>query len=103
LSKDKPPKTVGLPIVPFRKVLDGVLYILRIGCQWKMHSREYGSGSTCHRRFQQWVELDVFKKMRIGLPKAYDGNKGIKWNSQSLDSISIKALLEGGDDRKQYH
>lgn len=62
-------KLFGLPIVPFKKVIDGVFYILRTGCQWKMLSREYGSGSTCHRRFQQWVELDVFKKMRIGLTR----------------------------------
>ena len=36
LPKEKPSKTVGRPIVPFRKVLDGILYILRTGCQWKM-------------------------------------------------------------------
>ena len=36
LPKEKPPKTIGRPIVPFRKVMDGILYILRTGCQWKM-------------------------------------------------------------------
>ena len=35
LGKEKPPKTVGRPIVPYRKVLDGILYVLRMGCQWK--------------------------------------------------------------------
>jgi hypothetical protein len=29
LPKEKPSKTIGRPIVPFRKVLDGILYILR--------------------------------------------------------------------------
>jgi transposase len=33
LPKEKPFKTIGRPIVPFRKVLDGILYILRTGCQ----------------------------------------------------------------------
>ena len=46
LPKEKPPKTVGRPIVPYRKVLDGILYVLRTGCQWKMLPKEYGSGST---------------------------------------------------------
>ena len=36
LPKEKPPKTVGRPIVPFRKVMDGIVYVLRTGCQWKM-------------------------------------------------------------------
>ncbi len=72
LPKEKPPKTVGRPIVPYRKVLDGVLYVLRTGCQWKMLPIEYGSGSTCHRRFQEWNRLDVFKKTWIKLLKIYD-------------------------------
>jgi hypothetical protein len=34
LPREKPPKTVGRPIIPYRKVLYGILYILRTGCQW---------------------------------------------------------------------
>jgi transposase len=62
--KEKPLRTVGSrPIVPYRKVIDGILYVLRTGCQWKMLPKEYGSGSTCHhRRFQQWNGLDILKK-----------------------------------------
>lgn len=96
LPKEKPSKTVGRPIISFRKVLDGIVYILRTGCQWKMMPREYGSGSTCHRRFQAWVELGVFKKIWARLLQLYDYKKGIKWTWQSLDdSISIKSPLGG--------
>jgi transposase len=96
LPKEKPPKTVGRPSVPFRKVLDGIPYILRTGCQWKMLPREYGSGSTCHGRFQKWVRPNVFKRMWIRLLKTYYDKKGIKWNWQSLDIRSIKFPLGGG-------
>ena len=53
LPKEKPSNTVGRPMVKYRKVLDGILYVLRTGCQWKMIPKVYGSGSTCHRRFQE--------------------------------------------------
>ena len=44
--KEKPLKTVGRPIVPYRKLVDVILYVLRtLGCQWKMLQKEYGSGS----------------------------------------------------------
>jgi hypothetical protein len=34
--KEKPLKTVGSrPIIPYRKVIDGIIYVLRTGCQWK--------------------------------------------------------------------
>ena len=67
LPDEKPKNTVGRPIIPFKKVLDGILYVLRTGCQLKTLPKEYGSGSTCHRRFQQWVQLDIFKKIWIRL------------------------------------
>ncbi len=95
LPKEKPSKTVGRPIVPYRKVLDGILYVLRTGCQWKMLPSEYGSGSTCHRRFQEWNKQDAFKKIWIKLLETYDDQIGINWTWQSLDSISIKSPLGG--------
>jgi transposase len=95
LPREKPSKTIGRPIVPFRKVFEGILYILRTGCQWKLLPAEYGSGSTCHRRFQEWVQHDIFKKVWIRLLKIYDDLISIKWTWQSLDSISIKSPLGG--------
>lgn len=95
LPTEKPNKTIGRPVIPYRKVMDGILYVLRTGCQWKMLPNEFGSGSTCHRRFQQWVQLDIFKKIWIILLKEYDIKKGIKWMWQSIDSISIKSPLGG--------
>ena len=95
LPKEKPPRTVGRPIVRYRKVIDGILYVLRTGCQWKMLPKEYGSSSTCHRRFQEWNGLNVFKKVWIKLLKIYDDLIGINLTWQSIDSISIKSPLGG--------
>jgi transposase len=98
LPKEKPINTKGHPAaVPFRKVLDGILFVLRTGCQWKeMLPKEYGSGSTCHRRFQQWVRMGVFQKLWVKLLKICDDIRGINWRWwQSLDSASIKAPLGG--------
>jgi transposase len=95
LPFEKPKNTVGRPAIPFRKVLDGILYVLRTGCQWKMLPKEYGSGSTCHRRFQQWVQIGIFKKIWTKLLEEYDSKIGIKLIWQSLDSISIKSPLGG--------
>jgi transposase len=96
LPREKPDKTIGRPIVPFRKVLDGIFYVLRTGCQWKMlPKKEYGSGSTCHRRFQEWTVSKVFQKLWVRLLEVYDDLRGISWIWQSLDSVSIKAPLGG--------
>jgi transposase len=93
LPSEKLDKTVGRPVVPFRKVLDGILYVLRTGCQWKMLPEEYVSGSTCHRRFQEWTVSKVFQKLLVRLLEVYDDLRGISWIWQSLDSVSIKTPL----------
>ena len=92
---EKPNNTIGRPAVSFRKVLDGILYVLRTGCQWKMLPKEFGSCSTCHRRFQQWSISKVFQRLWSILLKVYDGIVGIQWKWQSLNSISVKAPLGG--------
>ena len=57
LPPEKQNDTIRRPIISFRKVLDGILHVLRTGRQWKMLPREYGSGSTtCHRSFQQRMD-----------------------------------------------
>jgi transposase len=63
LPDEKPENTIGRPIVPYRKVLDGIVFVLRIGCRWKMLPKEYDSGSTCHRRFQEWRESGFFQNI----------------------------------------
>jgi transposase len=62
-----------------------------------MLPKEYGSGSTCHRRFQDWTASKVFQKLWVRLLKVYDDLRGIRWTWQSLDSISVKAHLGGFD------
>jgi putative transposase len=95
LGEEKRPGTRGRPPVPFRKVMDGILYVLRTGCQWKALPREYGSGSTCHRKFQQRVREGVFERVWARLLEEYDDVRGIGWRWQSLDSSSVKAPLGG--------
>src|SRR3990172_3927363 len=95
LPVDKPPRANGRPRVPNRTILNGILYVLRTGCQWKMVPRQYSSGSTCHRRFQTWVRAGLFKKMWRVCLKHYDDLKGIDWRFQSLDSATVSAPVKG--------
>jgi len=81
----------GRPPVPDRTVLDGILYVLRSGCPWKAVPTEFSSGSTCHKRFSEWVKAGVFAKLWEVLLERYDGLKGINWDWQSMDAVMGKA------------
>ena len=85
----------GRPRAEQRKVMSGILYVLRTGCQWNALPKEYGSGKTAHRYFQAWVGVGVFKRMwQAGLIE-YDEVKGIGWKWQALDGAMTKAPLGG--------
>jgi len=96
LPPDKPPGANGRPRVLNRTVLNGILYVLRTGCQWKMVPREYSSGSTCHLRFQTWVRAGVFERIWRVCLRHYDELRGIDWRFQSLDSATVSAPVKGG-------
>jgi transposase len=96
LPPDKPPGANGRPRVLNRIVLNGILYVLRTGCQWKMVPREYSSGSTCHLRFQTWVRAGLFECIWRECLKHYDDLQGIDWRFQSMDSATVSAPVKGG-------
>src|SRR5271154_5639960 len=45
----------GRPWQDTRAVLNGVLWVLGTGAQWRELPEKYPPFQTCHRRFQQWV------------------------------------------------
>ena len=85
----------GRKRVPYRRVLNGILHVLRTGCQRKAVPKEYGSGSTCPRRFQEWVRAGVFRRLWETLLDDYDDLKGIDWERQIVDTATVPAPLGG--------
>jgi len=93
----------GRPPLDIRRVMNGIFYVLRTGCQWKMMPKEYGSGSSAHRYFQRWVKAGVFKKMWKRCLKEYDELKGIKWEWQILDTQTVQSPVKGEKNREKPH
>ena len=63
-----PPKKVsGRPRVDNRSILNGILWICRTGTPWKDLPDKYPPYQTCHRRFQEWVEANVWEKILVKL------------------------------------
>jgi len=95
LPPEKSRGSCGRPSLNYRGVLDGILYVLRTGCQWKAVPRRYGSGSSIHRYFQTWVKRGIFSRIWALLLYAYDRQCHIGWDWQSCDGTMLKAPLGG--------
>jgi transposase len=96
LGPEKAPGTPGRPAVPYRRIFDGIIYVLRTGCQWRALPRaEFAPKSTVWGRFQQWVEAGVFQQAWLLVLVYYDLEVGIDWKWQALDGVITKAPLGG--------
>ena len=78
----------------FRRVFEGIVYVLRTSIQWKALLKErFGSPSSIHAYFQRWERAGVFRAMwQAGLAE-YDEMAGISWQWQSIDGAMGKAPL----------
>ena len=49
--------------VDMRKVINGILYLNRTGCAWRLLPRDFGKWNTVFKRFRDWVKADVFQRL----------------------------------------
>lgn len=96
LPPDQPRGSPGRPALPNRQVLNGILHVLRTGCQWKALQTEwFGASSSIHARYQTWVGSGIFEGIFRLLGRYYDRRCGIQWKWQAIDSKSVAAPLGG--------
>jgi len=97
LPPEKAAGTIGRPALPNRQVLNGILFVLRSGCQWKGLKKEwFGASSSLHARFQAWQAAGLWKKIYRMMVKYYHKKRHIQWRWQAVDSKLVAAPL-GGD------
>jgi transposase len=85
----------GRPRRDNRRVLAGIVYRLRTGCQWKAVPRAFGAGSTLHRRFAEWTREGFFLAFFSRVVQLYEKQHGVDLQWASLDASMVKAPKGG--------
>ena len=67
------PLAHGIPRVDDRRVISGIVYVIKHGLQWKDAPKDYGPHKTLYNRFIRWSRLGVFDRIFAAL--AGDGRK----------------------------
>jgi transposase len=80
-----------------RKVLTGILFVLKSGIPWEMLPQEMGCGSgmTCWRYLKKWEEQGVWQKIHEVLLAKLREAEAIDWSRTVVDSASVRAVLGG--------
>ncbi len=87
----KRPDGRGRPRRDNREILNGILWIMRTGAQWKDMPDRYPPYQTCHRRFQEWVRSGVFEDILRALVKDVKERGGLDLTECFIDGSFVIA------------
>lgn len=91
------PLSHGVPRVDDRRVISGIIFVLRNGLRWRDAPKAYGPHKTIYNRFVRWSRMGVFSKIFAALTA-----KVGKPDTLMIDATHLKAhrtaasLLKGG-------
>jgi transposase len=80
------PLAHGVPRVNDRRVVSGIVYVIKHGLQWKDAPKEYGPHKTLYNRFIRWSRMGVFDRIFAGL-----AGEGPKPERIMIDATHLKA------------
>lgn len=84
------PKT-GRINQPHRRVINGILWILRTGSPWGDLPRRYGKSQTVSSRFYRWRKNGVWQRTFAELRAQADQDQELDWDIHFVDSTVVRA------------
>ena len=80
------PKPRGVARVDDRKVLSGIIHVIRNGLRWRDAPPEYGSNKTLYNRWARWSRMGVFARILSELAAEGDAT-----GTLMIDATHLKA------------
>ena len=89
-----PKNTRGLKRVDDRRVLSGIVHVIKTGCRWSDCPSDYGPPKTIYNRFVRWAERGIWEDIFTALA----GSQGDP-DQLMIDSTSIKVHRSAGGEK----
>ena len=80
------PLSHGIPRVDDRRIVSGIIFVIRNGLRWRDAPSGYGPHKTIYNRFIRWSRLGVFNRIFAELAA-----KGGKPDQLMIDATHFKA------------
>ena len=79
------PLSHGVPRVDDRRVISGIIFVIRNGLRWRDAPKDYGPHKTIYNRFIRWSRLGVFNRIFAALAA-----KGGRPDQLMIDATHLK-------------
>jgi putative transposase len=80
------PLSHGVPRVDDRRVISGIIFVIRNGLRWRDAPADYGPHKTIYNRFVRWSRLGVFNRIFAELAA-----RGGRSERLMIDATHLKA------------
>ena len=80
------PLSHGIPRVDDRRIVSGIIFVIRNGLRWRDAPADYGPHKTIYNRFIRWSRLGVFNRIFAELAA-----KGGRPDRLMIDATHLKA------------
>ena len=89
----------GRPPLDLRRVVDGIFYVHKTGCQWRLMPRDLGKGMTIYGYFRRWRQQGVWADLMDILRTWERRGQGRKDDPSAgcADSQTIKVTTQHQD------
>jgi putative transposase len=87
------PLSHGVPRVDDRRVLSGILFVIRNGLRWRDAPQGYGPHKTIYNRFIRWSRLGVFNRILAELAARGRGSDRLMIDATHLKAHRTAASL----------
>jgi putative transposase len=87
------PRSHGMPRVDDRRVLSGILFVIRNGLRWRDAPTAYGPHKTIYNRFIRWSRLGVFNRILAELVAQGGGTDQLMIDATHLKAHRTAASL----------
>lgn len=93
------PKT-GRPAEDHRRIINGILWILRTGAPWRDLPERYGSWSTVYSRFYRWRKAGIWDRIFSALQTQSNIRGEVDWGIGFVDSTIVRAHQHAAGAKK---
>ena len=95
------PKRTGRPAEDDRRVLNGILWILRTGAPWRDLPERYGKWGTVSSRFYRWRQTGFFDRLFAAIQQKVDALGQVDWQVHFVDGTVIRAHQHAAGSKKK--
>ena len=93
------PRT-GRPNHDHRRIVSGLVWVLRTGAPWRDLPERHGSVGTVSSRFYRWREAGIWHRILAGLQAEADAGGGIDWDLHVVDATIVRAHQHAAGARR---